>query len=299
MGKKYPMIKNVFLFVILCLIGGTTYAFQKLGLKEGLPFWSAGLRFLIAGTLMLIYILATKKFVIDKNTLATAMLYGIFYFSLPFGAVYWVCQYLPSGLLSVLSSSVTVFAVGFNFLFKGEQTSKSQIIGISLSMIGIIIIFIQSTFIQFNFTMVICLTIALFAYLGAAFSTAFLKSKVHKINQVSFNAIALCIGGITLLLISIVSENGNRSFSGISLFTLIYLAIVGSMCATRITTYLMSQWHIAKVMAYRFISPIISLIVGFLFFSEKLSFNELVGIVFIITGAVFINKSDEKQHCIH
>ncbi|MDI3410500.1 hypothetical protein QKW52_09690 [Bacillus sonorensis] len=41
------MLTNLFkyrvyvLFGLLCLIGGTTWAVQKTGLKDSLPFWSA------------------------------------------------------------------------------------------------------------------------------------------------------------------------------------------------------------------------------------------------------------------
>lgn len=195
---------NIFLFVILCTIGGTTYAFQKAGLEEGLPFWTAGIRFLIAGCCMMFYVYATKKIHMDKETLYTAILYGMFYFALPFGAVYWVGQYLPSGLLSVLSASVTVFAIGFNYILKGEKTSGRQIWGIIFSMIGVIAIFTQSVIVDVDYLVIVCLIIALLAYLGAAFSTAFLKSKVKTIDQSTFIAVSLCVGGIILSTISVI-----------------------------------------------------------------------------------------------
>lgn len=294
MGKKHNNeILNILLFLSLCVIGGTTYAFQKIGLEEGLPFWTAGMRFLIAGFCMLIYVCVTKKLQLNKTTIYTAILYGIFYFALPFGAVYWVGQYLPSGLLSVLSASVAVFCIGFNYMFKCEKISNMQIVGILLSMIGVFFIFTQSIFVEANYLTILCLVIALFAYLGAAFSTVFLKSKVQAIDQSTFTAIALCVGGIILTTTSMVVERGNRAFIGMSLVSVLYLAIVGSMLSTKITTYLMSKWNIAKVTAYRFISPVISLLVGFFFFSEELFFNELIGVVLIIGGSYFINRKKE------
>ncbi len=198
-------------------------------------------------------------------------------------------QYLPSGLLSVLSASVTVFAIGFNYILKGEKTSGRQIWGIIFSMIGVIAIFTQSVIVDVDYLVIVCLIIALLAYLGAAFSTAFLKSKVKTIDQSTFIAVSLCVGGIILSTISVIFERGSRGFSGMSLISVLYLAVFGSMMTTRITTYLMGKWNIAKVTAYRFISPVISLVVGFLFFSEKMSFNELVGATLIIIGAYFIN----------
>jgi hypothetical protein len=54
---KLSETRNIILFIILCIIGETTYAFQKIGLKNALPFWVAGIRFSIAGIVMLIYII--------------------------------------------------------------------------------------------------------------------------------------------------------------------------------------------------------------------------------------------------
>lgn len=294
-NKAESNLVNICLFVVLCLIGGTTYAFQKLGVENGLPFWSAGLRFLIAGTIMLIYALITRKFKVDAHTITTAILYGCLYFCLPFGAIYWVGQYLPSGMLSVLSASVTIFSIGFNYLFKAEKITVYQIIGILISMIGIGLIFLQSIVFTTNKLTIFCLIISLFAYLSAAFSTVFLKVKVFKIYTLSFNAMSLLIGGVILNFVSLLIENGDRWYSDYSLFSLIYLALMGSMCATAIMTHLLKNWNVAKVTAYRFIVPVISLVVGFVFFSEKLAMNELCGAFLIIIGMVFINIIKTKN----
>lgn len=135
--------------------------------------------------------------------------------------------------------------------------------------------------------MLLYLVACAIAYVGAAYATASLKHKVSNINQLCFNIIALLTGGGILCVFSLILEHGNRVFVGVSL---IYLAIAGSMLSTRITTFLMSQWDIAKVTAYRYISPVISLLVGFIFWHEVLSFHEIVGVLFIITGTIIINR---------
>ena len=289
-AKKKSEQKNIVLFLLLCMIGGTTYAFQKIGVENGLPLWTAGVRFLIAGGILICCSLLKGAFKYDKDTFAVSLQYGILYFALPFGAIYWVGQFLPSGLLSVLSASVAVFSVIFNLLFKGEKTTKNQVFGIFFSMLGVIAIFIQSSLASYNQAYLLSLTVALIAYIGAAYATALLKNKVQNIYPLSFNGMSLLFGGSILCIVSLFAEHGNRLFHGKALFSLVYLAIAGSMFATRITTYLMSQWHVAKVTMYRFVAPVISLLAGFLLFKEILHCYEIVGVVLIIVGIVFINK---------
>lgn len=158
------------------------------------------------------------------------------------------------------------------------------------SMLGVIAIFIQSSLASYNHAYLLSLTVALIAYIGAAYATALLKNKVQNIYPLSFNGMSLLFGGSILCIVSLFAEHGNRLFHGKALFSLVYLAIAGSMFATRITTYLMSQWHVAKVTMYRFVAPVISLLAGFLLFKEILHCYEIVGVVLIIVGIVFINK---------
>jgi len=283
--------RNTLLFVSLCMIGGTTYAVQKLGLAEGLPLWSAGMRFLLAGSIMAGYSFFKKTWKPDSATISAGAQYGILYFAIPFGIIYWVGQYLPSGLLSVLSASVSIFSIIFNYTFFKVKTTKTQMYGIFLSLGGIIIIFLQSILLSYESNMMLYLLACTVAYIGAAYATASLKHKVTNINQLYFNIIALLTGGGILCVFSLIVEHGNRVFVGVSLIALIYLAIAGSMLSTRITTFLMSQWDIAKVTSYRYISPVISLLVGFVFWREVLSFHEIVGALFIISGTIVINRN--------
>ena len=283
-------LRNCVLFLLLCGIGGTTYAFQKLGLTTGLPLWSAGMRFSIAAMILIGWGIYRKKISYDRQSVITGIQYGVLYFTIPFGIIYWVGQYLPSGLLSVLSSSVAIFSILFHYFLYGQKTSKRQIKGIVLSAAGIVCIFSDSLFSEYRGQMLGYLVISMIAYGGAAYATAMLKSNVSVIVPYTFNTVALLVGGICLCTVSLLLEHGTRVFHGAALFSLLYLAFAGSLLATRITTYLMSQWDVAQVTAYRFISPVVALIIGFIFWGETLSMNEMAGVILIILGIAVINK---------
>lgn len=50
----------------------------------------------------------------------------------------------------------------------------------------------------------------------------------------------------------------------------------------------------AKVSATRFISPVISLYIGFIFLSERLNINDYIGTVFILFGLILIDLKRSK-----
>ena len=79
----------VLVFIILCLIWGSTWVFIKVGLQDAPPFLSAGFRFLIAAILLYPFMRA-KGFRIPTNwRLLSLMVYtGIFAVSISYGLVY-------------------------------------------------------------------------------------------------------------------------------------------------------------------------------------------------------------------
>lgn len=103
------------------------------------------------------------------------------------------------------------------------------------------------------------------------------------------------VGGAALCGASLLLEKGNRAFYGNGFIALLYLAIAGSMLSTNITTFLMGEWDIAKVTAYRFISPVLSLVVGMFFWKERLKSHEIIGAVLIVIGVIWINRENAQQ----
>ncbi|RPK10995.1 DMT family transporter [Priestia endophytica] len=297
MSSKLFRIHVPLLFGLLCLIGGTTWAFQKTGLEGSLPFWSAGMRFWIASILIAGYLFLNRKFSVSKEVLIISLLNGLMYFAIPFGSVYWASLYLPSGLVSVLAASISVFALLINRLFKGTPASKGQKIGVILSLFGIIFVFGNQLLIKGDLIELIAMAVILIAMFGSALITIQVQLRIKSLPIMTFNSLSMFSGGTILLILSLILEDGNRTFSGSSLFSLLYLAIVGSVLGFWINIYLLKQWHISKATAHLFISPIIALYVGFIFLDETLNNQIYLGTIFVLIGVIFISlKRKEVDH---
>ena len=109
------MIKLIYIF--LCLIWGSTWLAIKLGLADSPPLWSAGIRFLIAG-LILIIINWFRKVTYPKSIkeIVRISLPGLIIYAFPYMLIYHAEQHISSALTAVLFASFPFFVAGIPYL---------------------------------------------------------------------------------------------------------------------------------------------------------------------------------------
>src|SRR4028118_1536016 len=109
---------NILIWLILCLIWGTTWIFIKIGLEDLPPVTFAAARFILAVLILAVVIVFQRvplpKTVKDWKLMA---LTGILQFSVNYSLVFWSEQYISSGLAAVLQAMITVFGLILAWIF--------------------------------------------------------------------------------------------------------------------------------------------------------------------------------------
>ena len=107
-------MKARLVWLILCGIWGSTWLFIKLGLADLPPITFAGIRFVIACTILFSLIrirrIALPRARADWILLAVS---GILSFGLNYGLVFWGEQYITSGLAALLQATLPAFGLVF------------------------------------------------------------------------------------------------------------------------------------------------------------------------------------------
>ena len=102
----------------MSLIWGTTWLVIKIGLEGVPPFLGVSIRFLLAGTiLLLISVIKNRELSISLELLKISALIGILLFTVSYSAIYWAEQYISSGLASVLFATMPLFVALFAGIF--------------------------------------------------------------------------------------------------------------------------------------------------------------------------------------
>ena len=120
--KVRLLLMKIFVWLILCLIWGTTWIFIKVGLQDLPPMTFAASRFilsvLILAPLIIFFRLEMPR---TASQWKLILLTGVLQFSVNYSLVFWSEQYITSGLAAVLQSMITVFGLALAWIFLPDE----------------------------------------------------------------------------------------------------------------------------------------------------------------------------------
>jgi drug/metabolite transporter (DMT)-like permease len=288
--KSTPL--RIFLvYLLLCLIWGSTWLAIRASLESLTPFISLGSRFVLASIFILILMrirgVALQK---DKESIRLYFLMGFLSFVIPFGLVYWAEQFVPSGLASVLFGVYPFFVALFSFFrLPNESIGKLKIIGMSLGFLGIVIIFSDSFSADLSNLLLGMLAVALSGIIQAWIAVTLKKSGNH-LNPLSMNFIPMLIAGFSGLAVGLLFEDISKvRIDDTAIISVLYLAFFGSVVTFTSFYWLMKKINVVLLSLIAFITPIVALILGWIIYKETLTTQHIVGSLLVLVGLLFAN----------
>lgn len=135
-------MKPLVVWLLLCVVWGTTWIFIKLGLEDLPPISFAALRFTVA-CLILLPILYAQKIILPKSEKIWKVIFitGLLQFSFNYGLLFWGEQHISSGLAAVLQATIPAFGLILARIYVGETITILKIFSILLGLIGVAVIF--------------------------------------------------------------------------------------------------------------------------------------------------------------
>lgn len=284
--------KTVLLYILICLIWGTTWVVLKKSIMEGTPaIFGVGLRFLLSG-LIIFFIVKLKKIHTPKTDIAMRiyLLFGLFNFVIGYGATYWASQFIYSNLASLLWAGFPIVTVLMShFYLPDEKITTSKLFSILTGTTGVIIILSQS-FALSGKNVTLGMLVIVVAIFFASISNVYLKKYNHEVDTFSLNMVSQISAGLILLIISsFVEKEQQMIWSSFNIFALIYLTIFGTIIAWLVYVWLFKHISMARIAYIAFPPPVIASILGWKFLSETLSPVIIFGAALVLLGAVMVN----------
>ncbi len=287
---------KVILWLLLCLIWGTTWFFIKIGLQDLPPISFAAVRFLLA-LLILCPIIFFKKIPLPRGcrTWKLLMLTGGLQFSFNYSMVFWGEQYISSGLAAVLQATIPIFGLILAGIFlPAERITWIKAGAVLLGFSGVVIIFLEQMQIKGFWGLAGCVGIVMGAY-AASQSVILVKKYAGGINPISLVFGQMLCGVVPLALYGLIKEGSPLEFnwSGQAWLCVLYLAVFGTVITFWIFYWLLSRIESAKVMMSALLTPLIAVIVGAVFLGEKLPAQTIFGGVIILAsiGLIVFKKT--------
>ncbi|MFH1852925.1 MAG: DMT family transporter [Candidatus Neomarinimicrobiota bacterium] len=285
-------LKVISLYILLCLVWGTTWFFIKISLEGTPPFLGAGLRFLSAGLILWGIVFWKKDYpTFDRTSIMIYLLFGGFNFGISYALSYWATQYIYSNLSAIIWAGfpliVTLLA---HFTLPDERLNPRKIISIIIGMSGVLLIISDSGNLGGDNVLAGILTVSL-AVLLAAWPNVYLKRHQGAVKPIPMNAVSQTLAGIVILTLSVLFEGGRTmTMDFTNLFALAYLTIFGTVLAWVIYVWLFSRLSITLISYIAFFPPVVATIIGWLVLGEKLTSVTGLGALLVLTGILIMNR---------
>jgi drug/metabolite transporter (DMT)-like permease len=291
---------KILVWLILCLVWGSTWFFIKIGLVDLPPITFASARFVVA-TLIVFIIITINKIQLpnSKKQWKLLALTGFLQFSLNYSCVFWSEQYISSGLAAVLQATIPAFGLIAAWIhLPDEKITGLKIGAICIGIFGVAIIFIEQLQINSFLAFIGCLAIVFGAAMAAEASvlTKALGGEIHPASMV-FGQM-LC-GIPPMVAYSLITEGNPLKFhwSNSTIFTVFYLGIVGTILTFWIYYWLLRQIESTKAMMISLVTPLIAVIVGAVTLGEKIPLQTILGGLLILSsiGLIAFRRKNQQK----
>jgi drug/metabolite transporter (DMT)-like permease len=292
-GRTRPSgLVLVLIFVLLAFIWGSTWLAIKIGLGSLPPFTGAGVRFLIAG-LLLLGILRVRRIPIpaDRARQPTWMLIGLLMFGLSYAAVYWGEQYISSGLASVLFATMPLFLVILSpWLLPEERLSVVRVVGVVVGFLGIVFLF-SSDLSMTHPRARLGGAVLLLSPLCAAVANVLMKRKSRGMNPLAFLVFPMLYGALALLAVGLPLEGRRLALpDAVGTGALLYLAIMGSIVAFSCYVWLLRHLEVSRTSLLAYMTPVTALLLGRLVLGERLGLRTVGGSALVLLGTFLATR---------
>ena len=291
-----PVSKTLLAPLILLPILGWAMAFPliKIALEE-LTFVNLTLlRFTITcSTLIILLRLQPHRFThLHKGDIIPLFILGFFgvivyHLGLNYGE-----QYVSPGAASLIVATIPVFVAILAVVFLNEEMTQRKIGGISLSLIGIIILTVwgrPDAVIEIEYLFG-ALAILLAAVMGALYTIAG-KKMLRRYSALSLTVYAMLLGSIGLL------PTFNTTFiDQVKVLSVkVWIAVIFLGLFSTIVSY--TLWYMAleikrasELSVYLYAVPVISTIISLLLFSDHINAFFIIGGSLVILGVAIVNR---------
>ena len=286
--------KALIAYLIVCVFWGSTYLAIKVGVGELPPFLFAGLRFLIAGLLLLGiaramgYKLPSRA--VDWRTLAIV---GLFLLTAGNAFVVWAEQYTASGVASVFVVTVAIWTAFFDAIVPGGSGDLTWrvVAGLILGFIGTALLVgaTPAEILKADLRGPLALTVASCSW---SFGSVYAKRHPTEVSPYIAASIQMIVGGAVVALFGTAMgewRSWHLTLRGAG--AIAYLVVFGSILGYSAYAYALKHASATIVGTYAYVNPVIAVLLGWLLLSEPITTRTIVAMTLIAVAVVWIQLS--------
>lgn len=265
-------------------VWGSTYFALSIALGSFPPFWMGGLRFLIAGTLLLCALRMRGLRLPTSREWLAAFVVGALLFGVGNGGLAFAQEWGVSSSVAALVAATTPLFTGVFASMWGLSPTPREWLGLCSGIVGVALMKAGGS-LEVRGWAALLLTASPAAW---AFGSL-LSRRLPSAEGAMTNAAQMLGGGVSLSLMALArGEPFPYHFALGPVLAFVYLIFVGSLLGFVAYGFLLRHTRPALAMSYAYVNPLIAMVLGVSLGGEPISTMTLWGAMIILASVVAI-----------
>ena len=289
-------LKAFLAWINVCVIWGTTYLVIRIGVQHLPPMLFAGIRWIIAGSIFIVFMKWKGKALPKANEIVHLAIVGLALLGLGNGLVVVSEQWIPSGLTALLLSTVPFGIVGLESLLpKGPKLNLTIIAGLIMGLLGVFLIFkgeVKYLLVVENRLGILGIMMAVFFWSLGSIYSKYKKVNVHPLMGAS---VQMLVAGTAMAIVGVsLGELQKITLEMKGFLSLAYLITVGSWVGYGSYIYAIAHLPLSLVATHAYVNPIIALFLGWLILDEELNLQIIIAAFVIFVGVSIVRHGSAQ-----
>ncbi|TDD70289.1 EamA family transporter [Jiangella aurantiaca] len=286
--------------IVVYVVWGSTYLAIRVVVEADIPpFLGMGLRFLVAGLLLLGFLRlrhGRERIRVGRRELRGAAVMGLLLLVLGNGMVAVAEQTVPSGLAALIVGAISLWFVLLQ-VAGGIRPPALTWAGVLIGLAGVAVISLPRGGIEGVEAWGV--GILLLATISWAFGSYFSPRLGLPRNALVASAYEMLAGGVMLLVISAASgELGHVDPAAVPArgwLALAYLILLGSLLGYTAYGYLLANAPLSLIGTYAYVNPVVAVILGWAILSEPVTSIMMIGGALVVGGVVLVVNGERTS----
>jgi drug/metabolite transporter (DMT)-like permease len=292
--------RTLLVYVALCLIWGSTWMGNKIGLRDLPPLRFAGMRMALACLVLLPFIFRRRVRKPTARETRFIALAGFLQIGLFYALIFTAQQWIESGLAAMLFATFPICAGVFaHFLLPNEPLTRRTIAGATLGLAGVGLIEGEAIVraLRSDFGAILRGGVLVFAAaVVSGYASVLVKKHLGRVDPILNVWEETLVGAAFLLPVAAFLERGHPSrWTASAVGALVYLAVFGTALTFVGLFWLIKRVPISVVSTIPLVDTVIAVVLGAIFLGERLPARTLAGGALILVGVFLATRGSRTE----
>ncbi|HTY37762.1 MAG TPA: EamA family transporter [Bacteroidota bacterium] len=274
------------------LVWGSTYLAIRIAIETIPPLLMAGVRFIIAGTIMFLWGRLRSGERPTRTHWKSTAIVGLMLLLVGNGGLSWSEKLIPSGIAALLVAVSPLWFILVDWMQGGVRPTAGVFIGLALGTIGIAILIDPADLVGGGEVSLVGASVLLLSSVCWAYGSFYSRRATLPSSPALANGMEMFIGGVGLILVGLVTgELSDLQLAAVtvkSLLAVAYLVVFGSIIGFSSYIYLFHHTTPTRASTYAYVNPIVAVIIGWSVGGEELPARVFLAAALIIAAVAAI-----------